>query len=201
MIHAERDADGRRHQSAPQAGQQTAQYEGKGEDPAHVDADGAHHFAVHCRGPGDLAEFGLGREQPQTDRDQRPYHEQKKIIPRESRTEHGNGPLQHGWRHDGPVVRAPGHLGEVSQNEHQSKGEQQQHQVLTLVEMTEEEPLGDQADHRHHQRSAKHGEPESGCTALKGDGDGMSGESADHVKRTVRDVGHPQDAENKAQAG
>ena len=133
VIHAERDADGRGHQGSAQAGQQAPQDKGEREDPAHVDADGPHHFPVHRRRPGDLAEFGLAREEPKAHRHQRADQEEKKIVPREGRAEHGDGPLEERRRYDRAIVRPPGHFGQVAQDEHEGEGEQQQHEMLALV--------------------------------------------------------------------
>ena len=53
-VHAEGDAHRGRHEGAAEPGEEAADHEDGGEDPAHVDADGPDHLPVDRRRPCDI---------------------------------------------------------------------------------------------------------------------------------------------------
>ncbi len=64
----------------PKSGKETPENKSKSENPTHVDADGSNHFPVYGRSPGDLSQFGLVREEPQTYGYKRANDKQKDTV-------------------------------------------------------------------------------------------------------------------------
>jgi hypothetical protein len=88
----------------------------------------------------------------------------------------------------------------IAQNEAESESEQEEHEVLALIEVAEQSPLGNKAHHSDDKRRQNQGKPEARGTGHHL-GDAECRESSDHVKGPVGNIGNPQNAENKAQAG
>ncbi|EEF25079.1 conserved hypothetical protein, partial [Ricinus communis] len=106
--------------------------------------------------------------------------------------------------HDGGVgrghaleVRAPQRLGTRFQEQQQPDGGDLGMQGRGLAQRMEDQPLADDAQHRHRDGCGQHGRPVAPAPGHHG----LEGhEGADHVETAVREIGHVQDAVDQGQA-
>ena len=72
--------------------------------------------------------------------------------------------------------------------------------MFTLIQMAEQAALDEKADQRHDQRRHDQGDKESGGTLTENGGDRVGHEGADHIERTVGDIGDAQHSQDQAEA-
>ncbi len=95
------------------------------------------------------------------------------------------------------LLGAPDDLGHVAQDQHQGVGEEQLVELFLAVEVAEEHPLHDAAQRRDEQRGPQGGEPEAAAVEPDPLHDLERGVGPQHVEGAVREVQHPQHAEDE----
>ena len=79
-VHARQDALDRRHQRAAQPGEERAEREHAGVEPADIGAEGAEHLAVEGGGAHHAADVGAMEDEPEAAGDRRPQHHDEEVV-------------------------------------------------------------------------------------------------------------------------
>ena len=79
-VHAQGYARGGGHEDPPEAGQQAADDEDTGENPAHVDSYGPDHLPVDRCSPRDLTYARFIHQEPEQDGHDRPHYEEEHVV-------------------------------------------------------------------------------------------------------------------------
>ena len=166
-----------------------------------LDPNGPDHLPVHRGRPGDLTQLGFVDHEPEGHGDDGAGDQEKDIVPRERKPpEKRHGPLEDPGNGYGLVLAPPDHFYQVSEDQGEGKGEQDEHQVFPLVKELEDPPLRQEADEGHRQGCQEEGHQEAKAPAAEDLRYREGHKGADHVERTMGHIRYPKYSQDEAQA-
>jgi hypothetical protein len=189
VVHSQHHIDNGGNESTPKACEETADDKDDAEDETHIDPYGTDHLPVDGCRPGNLTHFRLIHNEPEHNGHNGADQQEEEVIDREGQTEDGNGALKKPGHGHGPVFRTPHHLDQVAKDQSKGEGEQEEHDVLSLIEPGKDTALNDKTDEGYAQGRQKDGHPVTRHAPAEYLGNGVGHESPDHVKGPVGDVG------------
>ena len=183
----------------PSAGQEGAEREHRGEEPALVHAEGADHLAILRGGAHEQAPARLRQHQPEQAEHDRADDDREQVVAREALAEDADGAGHARCARAEDVVGTPGPQGGIADDQHERERGQQLVELGRAVEAAQDRHLDHGAERRHRQRGDQHAGPEPECTGQAGERGGERDRrvQAQHEERAVREIDDARHAEDE----